>query len=122
MSSHGSYQTCLASTSGPQEIATHCLNIKANTKLVQQCLHRIDKEKRKAIGEELAKLLVTGLIKEVQHPDWLANPVLVKKRNGKWRMHVDYTGLNKACPNDLFPFLRLTRWSIPLSVARLSAF
>ena len=89
---------------------------------MQQRLHRIDKEKRKAISEELARLLVTGLIKEVQHPNWLANPVLVKKRNGKWRMRVDYTGLNKACPNDLFPFLRLTRWSIPLSVARHSAF
>jgi hypothetical protein len=44
-----------------------------------------------------------GFIKEVYHPEWLANPVLVKKKSGKWRMCVDYTGLNKACPKDPFP-------------------
>jgi len=36
-----------------------------------------------AIGEEVAKLLAAGFIKEVFHPKWLANPVLVKKKNGK---------------------------------------
>ena len=29
--------------------------------------------------------------------------VLVKKANGKWRMCVDYTDLNKACPRDVYP-------------------
>jgi hypothetical protein len=38
----------------------------------------------------------------VFHPTWLANPVLVKKKNGKWRMCVDYTSLNKACLKFLF--------------------
>jgi hypothetical protein len=47
---------------------------------------------------ELRKLLEAGFIKEVFHPTWLANPVLVKKNNGKWRMCADYTNLNKACP------------------------
>jgi hypothetical protein len=42
--------------------------------------------------------LAAEFIKEVLHPDWLANPVLVRKKGGKWRMCVDYTGLNKACP------------------------
>ena len=42
--------------------------------------------------------MAAGFIKEVFHPEWLANPVLVKKKSGKWRMCVDYTGLNKACP------------------------
>jgi hypothetical protein len=32
----------------------------------------------------------------------LANVVLVKKENGKWRMCVDFTDLNKACPKDSF--------------------
>jgi hypothetical protein len=49
------------------------------------------------------KLLSVGFIREVFHPEWLANPVLVKKKNKKWRMCVDYTVLNKACPKDLFP-------------------
>jgi hypothetical protein len=44
---------------------------------------------------------------EVVHPTWLANPVLVKKKNGKWRMCVDYTSLNKACPKVPFPLPRI---------------
>ena len=47
--------------------------------------------------------MATGFIREVHHPEWLANPVLVRKKSGKWRMCVDYTGLNKACPKDPFP-------------------
>jgi hypothetical protein len=53
--------------------------------------------------EELSRLLVVGFVKEVHHLDWIANPILVSKKNGKWRMCVDYTSLNKACPKDPFP-------------------
>jgi hypothetical protein len=52
----------------------------------------------------LRKLLEARFIKEVFHPEWLANPVLVKKKNGKLQMCVDYNGLNKACPKVPFPF------------------
>jgi hypothetical protein len=55
----------------------------------------------------LCKLLSAGFIYEVFHPEWLANPVLVKKKNKKWRMCVDYTSLNKACPMDQFPLPRI---------------
>jgi hypothetical protein len=44
----------------------------------------------------VAKLLPTGFIKQVLHPDSLANRVLVENKNGQWRMCVDYKGLNKA--------------------------
>jgi hypothetical protein len=70
---------------------------------MKQRLRRFDEEKRKVISEEIHKLLEAGFIKEVHHPEWLANPVLVKKKNGKWRMCVDYTSLNKACPKVPFP-------------------
>jgi hypothetical protein len=53
------------------------------------------------------KVLSVGFIREVIHPELLANPVLVKKKNKKWRMCVDYTSLNKACPKDLFPLPRI---------------
>jgi hypothetical protein len=43
----------------------------------------------------------------VFHPTWLANPVLVKKRNGKWRTCIDYTSLNKACSKVPFPLPRI---------------
>jgi hypothetical protein len=70
-------------------------------------LCRFDEEKRKVIGEEIHKLLEARFIKEVHHLEWLANPVLVKKKSGKWRMCVDYTSLNKACPKVLFPLPRI---------------
>lgn len=60
-------------------------------------------ERNQAAAEEVAKLLQAGFIWEVYYPDWLANVVMVKKSNGKWRMCVDFTHLNKACPKDSFP-------------------
>ena len=86
-----------------REVAKHTLKIRPGSKLVKQRLRRFDEEKRRAIGEEIAKLSAAGFIKEVYHPEWLANPVLVRKKSEKWRMCVNYTGLNKVCPKDLFP-------------------
>jgi hypothetical protein len=86
-----------------REVVEHKLNIKPGSKPVKQRLRRFNDEKCKAIGEEIMKLLSAGFIRKVVHSEWLANPVLVKKKNKKWRMCVDYTSLNKACPKDLFP-------------------
>ena len=86
-----------------REVTEHSLNIKQTSGPVKQRLCCFDEEKPRYIGEEIAKLLVTSLIMEVYHPEQLANPILVRKKNGKWRMCVDYTSLNKACPKDSFP-------------------
>ena len=67
----------------PRDVTEHSLDIRPNSKLVKQRLRRFDELKRRAIGEELQKLLATGFIKEVFHPEWLANPVLVTK---KWEL------------------------------------
>jgi hypothetical protein len=91
----------------PRKVAEHSLNIKHGSRPVKQRLRCFDDERRKAIGEEIKKLLVAGFIKEVYHLEWLANPILVCKKNGKWRMCVDYTSLNKACPKDLYPLPRI---------------
>ena len=48
-------------------------------------------------------MLEADFIREVYYPDWLANVIMVKKANGKWRMCVDFTDLNKACPKDSYP-------------------
>ena len=61
------------------EITEHSLNIRLGPNPVKLCLRRFDEEKRRAIGEKISKLLTDGFIKEVFHPDWLANVVLVKK-------------------------------------------
>jgi hypothetical protein len=84
----------------PRELAEHSLHVRPDAKLVKQPLRRFAEEKRKAIGEEIARLLAAGFIMEVFYPDWLVNPVLVLKKNNTWRMCIDYTSLNKACPKD----------------------
>jgi hypothetical protein len=86
-----------------REVSKHQLNIKLGLKPVKQCLRRFNNKKFKAISEEIKKLLSSRFIREVVHHEWLANLVVVKKNNKKWRMCVDYTGLNKACPKDPFP-------------------
>ena len=85
------------------EFTEHALCLILGLKPAKQRLRRFDDERRRAIGEEVVKLLVARFIKEVYHSDWLANPVLVKKKTRKWRMCIDYIGLNKACTNDHFP-------------------
>ena len=57
--------------------------------------------------EEVRKLQEASFIREVYYPDWLANVVMVKKSSGKWRMCVDFTDLNKTCPKDKYPLLRV---------------
>jgi hypothetical protein len=64
----------------PRELAEHSLNVWPDAKPVKQPLWRFAEEKRKAIGEEIARLLTAGFIMEVFYPDWLANPVLVLKK------------------------------------------
>ena len=91
----------------PREVTEHALCLVPGSKPTKQCLRRYNNERRRAIGKEVAKLLAVGFIKEVYHSDWLANPVLVKKKTRKWRMCVDYTDLNKACPKDHFPLPRI---------------
>jgi hypothetical protein len=66
----------------PREVAEHSLDIRAGARPAKQPLRRFDEEKRRAIGEEIHKLLAVGFIKEVFHPEWLANPVLVRKKGG----------------------------------------
>jgi len=64
-----------------------------------ECEH----SRAKAVHDEVDRLIKIGSIREVKYPDRLANPVVVKKKNGKWRVCIDFTDLNKACPKDSFP-------------------
>ena len=60
-----------------------------------------------AVTEEVQKLLEAKAIREVHYLEWLANMVVVKKKNGNWRVCVDFTDLNKACPKDSFPLPKI---------------
>ena len=81
----------------PREVIEHRLALRPDKVPVKQKLRRFSPDRRDAIRSELDKLLKAGFIREVDHPEWLANPVMVRKSNGKWRMCVDFTDLNKAC-------------------------
>jgi hypothetical protein len=78
------------------------LHLDLNAKPVKQRFHHFAQDKKDVIKREIARLLDTGFIKEVYHPDWLTNPVLVPKRNKNWKICVNYTDLNKACKKDPF--------------------
>ena len=67
----------------PREVAKHTLKIYPGSRPVKQRLCHFDEEKCRAIGEEIAKLSAAEFIKEVYHPEWLANPVLLQKKSGK---------------------------------------
>ena len=84
-------------------VITHRLNICHSFKPVQQKKRVFTLERDNAIKEEIQKLMAAKFVREVYYPDWLANVVIVKKANGKWRMCVDFTNLNKACPKDSYP-------------------
>uniref|UniRef100_A0A2N9EKX3 Uncharacterized protein n=1 Tax=Fagus sylvatica TaxID=28930 RepID=A0A2N9EKX3_FAGSY len=88
-------------------IISHKLNVDPSLRPVKQKRRVFAPERNNAIMEEVDKLLAANFIREVFYPDWLANVVMVKKNTGKWRMCVDFTDLNKACPKDRFPLPRI---------------
>ncbi|XP_030924641.1 uncharacterized protein LOC115951611 [Quercus lobata] len=91
----------------PASLIQHRLNVDLGKKLVQQRRRVFAPERNKAIMDEVNKLLAANFIREVHYPEWLANVVMVKKANGKWRICVDFTDLNQACPKDSFPLPRI---------------
>ena len=88
-------------------VITHRLNTNPSFKAVKKKCRSFAPERQKSINEEVGKLLQVEAIREVEYPEWLANVVLVKKENGKWRLYIDFTDINKACPKDSFPFPRI---------------
>ena len=75
-------------------IITHKLSVNPSFKPVKQKRRSFTPERQKAINEEVDKLLQAGAIREVEYPEWLANIILVKKANGKWRLCIDFTDIN----------------------------
>ena len=55
-----------------------------------------------SVRKEVKRLKEAGAIKEIFFSKWLANTMVVKKKNGKWRVCVDFTNLNRACPKNPF--------------------
>ena len=79
-------------------IIVHRLNVNPTSSPIQQKKRVFAQDRDKAVAEEVRKLLEAGFIREVYYPDWLANVVMVKKNNEKWRMSVT---------KDSYPFPRI---------------
>jgi hypothetical protein len=87
-----------------RDIIEHTLETDEKIASKKQKLRKMSEEKVKAVEAEVQRLQDAKVIREVKYPVWLANTVPVKKKNGKWRMCVDFTDLNKACKKDGFPW------------------
>nr|GEX99182.1 reverse transcriptase domain-containing protein [Tanacetum cinerariifolium] len=98
-------------TGVPLSVAEHRLNIRKGYSPVWQKKRGQAPERAKAIQAEVQKLVEAGIMREVYYHDWLSNPVMVKKHDGSWRMCVDFTDLNKACPQDCYPLSEID-WKV----------
>jgi hypothetical protein len=85
------------------------LQVNPHVKPKKQKLHKMSEEMIEAAKGEVQRLLDAGFIREVRYPQWLSNIVMVRKKNRKWRMCIDFNGLNKCCPKDDFPLTRIDK-------------
>ena len=90
-----------------RDFVEHFLDVSKTAKPIKQKLRRFARDRKEVIRVEVTKLLAAGFIKEVYNPEWLANPVLVQKKNKEWRMCIDYTDLNKHCPKHAYHLPRI---------------
>ena len=87
--------------------ASHKLNVVSSTRSIRQRVRCFHPNYHQVIQAEVDNLLKAGFIIEIKYPEWLANVVVVLNKCGKWRVCVDYTDLNDACPKDNFPLPRI---------------
>ena len=87
----------------------HKLNIDPSFPLKKQKPRRSAREHVELVKSEVQRLKEARAIKEIYFPEWLANTVVVKKKNGKWRVCVDFTDLNRACPKDPFSMPKINQ-------------
>ena len=84
------------------DIIQHQLNVNPKRKPIQQRRRVFAPERNKKIMDDVDELLVANFIQEIYYLKWLANVIIVKKANGKWRICVNFIDLNNAYPKDSF--------------------
>ncbi|GFS37978.1 hypothetical protein Acr_00g0055000 [Actinidia rufa] len=89
------------------EIAMHKLFTNPKHSPVRQKRRKFAPERLKVIEDEVHKLIRANVVREAHYPDWLANVVVAPKKEGKWRVCVGFTDLNKTCPKDSFPLPKI---------------
>ena len=91
------------------EFICHQSNVNPKATPCKQPPRHSSKEHVEAVRVEVNKLKQIGAIKEIFYPEWLANTVVINKKNEKWHVCVcvDFTYLNKNCSKDPFPIPRI---------------
>jgi hypothetical protein len=85
------------------ELCTHRIYIKEDYRPICQSQRRMNPNLREILKEEIQKFLNAGFIYPISDSEWVSPLVIVPKKNGKWRVCVDYRALNKATQKDHFP-------------------
>ncbi|GKB53483.1 hypothetical protein Tco_0904236 [Tanacetum coccineum] len=89
----------------------HKLNEYNHVKPIKQKRRGLGPDRSTTACKEVEELMKVGILQKVKHHTWVANPFMVKKSDGGWRMCVDFTDINKACPKDCYPLPKID-WKV----------
>uniref|UniRef100_A0A251SMQ5 Putative reverse transcriptase domain-containing protein n=1 Tax=Helianthus annuus TaxID=4232 RepID=A0A251SMQ5_HELAN len=106
----------------PRSMAQHHLNVKDSVKPITQRKRHMAPDRARAIAKDVKSLLDAGIIREVRYQTWVSNPVMVRKKDNSWRMCIDFTDLNNACPKDCFPLPEIDEKIDSVATFRLKCF
>nr|XP_043625708.1 uncharacterized protein LOC122597141 [Erigeron canadensis] len=81
----------------------HRRNTRPHLEPIKQKRRSLAPDRSKAAKEQVEDLVKASILREVKYQSWVANPVIIKKHDWGWRMCVDFTDINKACPKDCYP-------------------
>ncbi|XP_071739799.1 uncharacterized protein [Rutidosis leptorrhynchoides] len=90
-------------TSVPRDVVQHHLNANVSMMHVRQKKRPMEPNRSEWLREEVNQLVKANILRKVNYQTWIANPILVPKTDGSWRLCVDFKDINKACPKDNYP-------------------
>ncbi|GJZ27783.1 reverse transcriptase domain-containing protein, partial [Tanacetum coccineum] len=85
------------------ETLQHGTQTDSHIKPIKQKRRSLGLDRSTSVRKEVEERTRVGILRETVHQTWVANPVKVKKSDGGWRMCVNFTDINKACPKDCYP-------------------
>ncbi|GKB84307.1 reverse transcriptase domain-containing protein [Tanacetum coccineum] len=100
----------------------HQINVFNHAEPIKQKKRSLAPERNKVIHSQVEELTEAGILQEVKYQTWVSNPMVVKKDNGKWKLHVDFTNINKACIREPHPLPAAEQKAESLHKYRLKCF
>ncbi|GJZ24940.1 hypothetical protein Tco_0562399 [Tanacetum coccineum] len=100
----------------------HQLNVFNHTEPVKQKKRSLATERNKAVRTQVEELMEAGVLQEVKYQTWVSNPIIVKKDDGKWKLRIDFTNINKECIIEPHPLPAAELGSKNLHKYRLKCF